>query len=140
MANVDEQLDQLEERHDDLYATCHYRSCIRISEERRRLAQAESRLGHYLDASFAGMGRGAGNCQMELLLSFLHNPNYHLRPVLDCIQEHIEPLREQLMWGFDYPYMITGFRNEHPRAGMAFNASKDRGDIVKFYDDITSED
>jgi hypothetical protein len=36
--------------------------------------------------------------------------------------------------------MITGFRNEHPRAGMAFNASKDRGDIVKFYDDITSED
>lgn len=102
--------------------------------------QALIKGANYLDASFAGMGRGAGNCQMELLLSFLHNPNYHLRPVLDCIQEHIEPLREKLMWGFDYPYMITGFRNEHPRAGMAFNASKDRGDIVKFYDDITSED
>ncbi|HIG16392.1 MAG TPA: hypothetical protein EYQ31_03350 [Candidatus Handelsmanbacteria bacterium] len=60
--------------------------------------------------------------------------------MLDCIQQHIEPMREKLMWGFDYPYMITGVRNEHPRSGMAFNASKDRGDIVKFYDELTAEE
>ena len=102
--------------------------------------QAIIKGANYLDASFAGLGRGAGNCQMELLLGFLHNPKYHLRPVLDCIQEHIEPMREKLMWGFDYPYMMTGLLNEHPRSGMAFNASKDRGDIVKFYDEITAEE
>ena len=86
------------------------------------------------DASFAGLGRGAGNCQMELLLGFLHNPKFRLRPVLKCIEEHIEPMRSQLLWGYDYPYMITGLLNEHPRAGMAFNASEDRGKIVQFYD------
>ncbi|MDP7363406.1 MAG: nucleoid-structuring protein H-NS, partial [Candidatus Latescibacteria bacterium] len=102
--------------------------------------QAIIKGANYLDASFAGLGRGAGNCQMELLLGFLHNPKYHLRPVLDCIQEHIEPMREKLMWGFDYPYMMTGLLNEHPRSGMVFNASKDRGDIVKFYDEITAEE
>ena len=102
--------------------------------------QALIKGANYLDASFAGLGRGAGNCQMELLLSFLHNPAYHLRPVLDCIQQYIEPLREKLMWGFDYPYMVTGVLNEHPRSGMAFNASKDRGDIVKFYDQMTAEE
>ena len=102
--------------------------------------QAIIKGANYLDASFAGMGRGAGNCQLELLLSFLHNPDYHLRPVLAAIQEHIEPLREKLMWGYDYPYMVTGILNEHPRSGMAFNASKDRGDIVKFYDDMTTEE
>jgi 4-hydroxy 2-oxovalerate aldolase len=93
-----------------------------------------------LDASMAGLGRGAGNCPMELLLSFLHNPKFRLRPVLQCIQEKIEPMREELGWGYDYPYMLTGVMNQHPRAGMAFNASEDRGNIVKFFDNMDTED
>src|SRR5512142_2212731 len=56
-----------------------------------------------LDATLAGLGRGAGNCPMELLIGFLHNPKYHLRPVLKCIQETIEPLRAKVGWGFDLP-------------------------------------
>ena len=102
--------------------------------------QAIVKGANMLDASFAGLGRGAGNCQMELLIGFLHNPKYRLRPILGCIQEHIEPLREKLLWGYDYPYMVTGMLNEHPRSGMAFNVSKDKGNIVKFYDDMTSEE
>ena len=90
-----------------------------------------------LDGSMAGLGRGAGNCPMELLVGFLHNPRFRLRPILQCIQEHIEPMREKLMWGFDIPYMMTGLLNQHPRAGMNFNASADRGDFAKFYDTIT---
>ena len=92
------------------------------------------------DASFAGLGRGAGNCQMELLLGFLHNPKFRLRPVLKCIEEHVEPLRSKLLWGYDYPYMITGLLNQHPRAGMAFNASEDRGRIVQFYDQMDEQE
>lgn len=102
--------------------------------------QAIIKGANFLDASFAGLGRGAGNCQMELLLSFLHNPEYKLRPVLKCIEQHIEPMRADLGWGYDYPYMVTGILNQHPRSGMAFNASKDRGGIVKFYDQMTSEE
>ena len=93
-----------------------------------------------LDASMAGLGRGAGNCPIELLVGFLHNPKLRLRPILQCIQQHIEPLREELMWGFDTPYMITGLLNQHPRTAMSFNASVDRGDLVKFLDSITEEE
>jgi len=93
-----------------------------------------------LDASMAGLGRGAGNCPMELLVGFLHNPKLQLRPILQCIQQHIEPLREKLLWGFDVPYMMTGLLNQHPRSSMSFNASKDRGDIVKFFDMITEKE
>ena len=75
-----------------------------------------------LDASIAGLGRGAGNCQLELLVSFLHNPKLQLKPILECIQQSIEPLREKLMWGFDVSYLITGLLNQHPRAAMEFNA------------------
>jgi 4-hydroxy 2-oxovalerate aldolase len=93
-----------------------------------------------LDASIAGLGRGAGNCPIELLVGFLHNPKFRLRPILQCIQQYIEPLREKLMWGFDTPYMITGLLNQHPRAAIKFNASEDRGDIVKFFDSISEEE
>jgi 4-hydroxy 2-oxovalerate aldolase len=93
-----------------------------------------------LDASMAGLGRGAGNCPIELLVGFLHNPKFRLRPILQCIQQYIEPLREKLMWGFDTPYMITGILNQHPRAAIEFNASEDKGNIVKFFDLISEEE
>ena len=87
-----------------------------------------------LDASIAGLGRGAGKCQLELLVSFLHNPKLPLKPIIECIQQPIEPLREKLMWGFDVSYLITGLLNQHPRAAMEFNAKGDKGNITEFFD------
>ncbi len=91
---------------------------------------------NFIDATMGGLGRGAGNCQMELLLGFLHNPKYKLRPVLECLQKHIEPLRSKLGWGFDIPYMLTGLYNRHPRSAIEFNASDAKGDYTEFYDQI----
>ena len=93
-----------------------------------------------LDGSIAGLGRGAGNCSLELLLGFLHNPKYRLRPILQCIQDHVEPMREQLRWGFDIPYMITGMLNQHPRSAIRHNASENRDDIVRFFDEMIEEE
>jgi 4-hydroxy 2-oxovalerate aldolase len=93
-----------------------------------------------LDATMAGLGRGAGNCPMELLIGFLHNPKYNLRPILECVQNHVEPLRAKLLWGFDLPYMLTGLLNQHPRAAIKFKASPEPGDIARFYDAIIDEE
>ena len=89
-----------------------------------------------LDATMAGLGRGAGNCPMELLIGFLHNPKYNLLPILRCVQDTIEPMRSKLMWGFDLPYMLTGFLNQHPRAAIKFKEAKTPGDIVDFYNEV----
>ncbi len=86
-----------------------------------------------LDATMAGLGRGAGNCPLELLIGFLHNPKYNLLPILRCVQQIVEPMRAKLLWGFDLPYMLTGFLNEHPRAAIKFQEAKDKGSIVDFY-------
>jgi 4-hydroxy 2-oxovalerate aldolase len=95
---------------------------------------------NYLDASMGGLGRGAGNCPMELLLGFLHNPKFSLRPVLKCIQETIEPLRATVRWGPDVPYMLTGLLNQHPRAAIKFNDSDDHDNLVKFFDELIEEE
>ncbi len=93
-----------------------------------------------LDASIGGLGRGAGNCPLELLLSFLHNPKFNLRPVLECLQQHVEPLRAKLRWGYAIPYMVTGHLNQHPRTAMKFMEETDGTDIVRFYDTALEEE
>jgi 4-hydroxy 2-oxovalerate aldolase len=91
------------------------------------------------DATMGGMGRGAGNCHMELLLGFLRNPKFRLRPVYELLQKHIEPLKATVEWGPLVPYNITGQLNMHPRTAIKFRASDERGDFVRFYDQIIND-
>ncbi len=77
---------------------------------------------------------------MELLIGFLHNPKYTLRPVLECVQQAIEPMRASLGWGFSVPYMITGFHNLHPNSAIQWNAGEEKDNVVKFYDKVLSEE
>lgn len=90
----------------------------------------------YLDATMSGMGRGAGNCNMELLLGFLRNPKYSLNPVLKFLQNQMLPLKKTgLVWGCDVQYMLTGQQNQHPRTAIAFTA-KQREDYAAFYQSL----
>ncbi|MCC8073039.1 MAG: aldolase catalytic domain-containing protein [Clostridiales bacterium] len=87
----------------------------------------------YLDATASGMGRGAGNCAMELLLGFLKNPKYNLYSLLTFLENYIIPLKESgVVWGYDVQYMLTGQLNRHPREAMAFTA-ENRHDYCEFY-------
>ncbi len=87
----------------------------------------------YLDATAMGMGRGAGNCAMELLLGFLKNPKYSLYSLLEFIEKYMIPLKQQgVMWGYDLQYMFTGQLNRHPREAMNFTAEH-RSDYCEFY-------
>jgi 4-hydroxy 2-oxovalerate aldolase len=92
----------------------------------------------FLDASVFGMGRAAGNCNTELLVSYLKNPKYELRPILEVIERRMIPLREKVEWGYIIPYMMTGVLNEHPRVAMALRASDDKDKYAEFYDQLTS--
>lgn len=87
----------------------------------------------YLDATAQGMGRGAGNCAMELLLGFLKNPKYNLYSLFTFIEKYMLPLRaEGVVWGYDLQYMMTGQLNRHPREAMSFTEEK-RNDYCEFY-------
>ena len=91
-----------------------------------------------LDATIYGMGRGAGNCPLELLLSFLKNPKFDIRPIVEIIQEQFISLKAEVEWGYHIPYMITGILNEHPRSGMKAMSEKTMPNLRDFYEDLFS--
>ena len=92
---------------------------------------------NYLDATLYGIGRGAGNCPLELLISFLKNPKFKVRPLVDAIEQQILPWQEKIDWGYFIPYMVTGTMNQHPRTAMAHMESDKKNQVTEFYDQMT---
>jgi len=93
---------------------------------------------NYLDGSLYGIGRGAGNCPLELLVSFLKNPKFKVKPLIEVIEKQILPWREKIDWGYFVPYMVTGMLNQHPRSAMAHMESDQKNRITDFYNRITN--
>jgi 4-hydroxy 2-oxovalerate aldolase len=94
----------------------------------------------WLDGTYLAMGRGAGNCAMELLLGFLRNPKFNLYPVLQFIENYMMPMKEQgVVWGYDLQYLMTGILNQHPRTAIAYTKEK-RKDITEFYKEVVAQD
>jgi 4-hydroxy 2-oxovalerate aldolase len=86
----------------------------------------------FVDTTILGMGRGAGNCPTELLLFYLDNPRYDPAPLLDLVGEFTR-MREELRWGYQLPYAITGHYNMHPRDGIDRMASPQRYEVQDLY-------
>lgn len=90
----------------------------------------------YADATYASMGRGSGNCAMELLLSFLKNPKYNVFPAIKFVEEYMKPMiADGVVWGYDLQYMMTGMLNQHPRSAIAFTKEK-RTDYAEYYKEL----
>ncbi|OVE73745.1 nucleoid-structuring protein H-NS [bacterium B17] len=92
-----------------------------------------------VDGTISGIGRGAGNCPLELLLGFLHNPKFSLRPVIETCRDVFTPMSKEMDWGYSIPYAITGQLNQHPRAAIKWRAGDAPDDYVSFYDQLEEE-
>ncbi len=71
-----------------------------------------------IDGTVYGMGRGAGNLPIEILLSFFEKTSvkntYNSLPVLDIIDRYMLDLHKNLKWGYDLSYMLSGIFEVHP--------------------------
>ena len=95
---------------------------------------------NYLDVTVNGMGRGAGNCFSEQLLSFLKNPKYSALPILDLVEKHVLKMKaDGWKWGYDIPYLLTGVMNSHPSSAIKF-IKDGRTDYVNFAHELMEMD
>ena len=99
---------------------------------------------NYLDGTLYGLGRAAGNCPLELLIGFLKNPKFDIRPLLRVIGSDVLPLVKEMEWGYAIPYMVTGILNLHPRGGMKQmnlpDDDEDKTNFEKFFELMATDD
>lgn len=69
-----------------------------------------------IDATMAGMGRGAGNTNTELVMQYMnrkYNAGYDIDTVLDLIDNYIDGIRNMCSWGYSIPYFLAGSYSAH---------------------------
>lgn len=62
-----------------------------------------------LDASVLGMGRGAGNLNLEMMLNYLNSTNgnkYNLEPIISVAETYISKYLKNNEWGYSIPYFL----------------------------------
>lgn len=77
-----------------------------------------------IDACVMGMGRGAGNLNLELFARYLNDKigsNYDLIPMLQVIDKYLHPIYKENFWGYSLPYYLSAINGCHP-------------DYAKYYD------
>ncbi len=70
-----------------------------------------------IDASVFGIGRGAGNLNLELIVKYLNqkfNRNYDLKKIYQVYDECIAEINRNHSWGYSVPYLITADYNCNP--------------------------
>jgi len=70
-----------------------------------------------LDGSIFGMGKGAGNAPLELLIAFMNenfNAQYDINQILEAIDVNVFNLYKQLHWGYSLNAFISASNDCHP--------------------------
>lgn len=86
----------------------------------------------YIDGSIYGMGRGAGNVPVELLMDYLNRrvKQYNIEVLLKTYQDYIKPIFEQYFWGYTHPYYLTASKDMNSVYSWFF-MNKGISDIVE---------
>lgn len=69
-----------------------------------------------IDASLLGMGRIPGNLCIELIADFLNSKygkKYHTKILYNLIGRYIQPIKDEIPWGYSPAYFITAKEEMH---------------------------
>lgn len=83
----------------------------------QKLIEVNNTRNLIIDSSVFGMGRGAGNLCTELLTLYLNentNKSYKTIPILEIIDEFLNPIFIKSPWGYSVPFYIASANNCHP--------------------------
>ncbi|KPA09789.1 nucleoid-structuring protein H-NS, partial [Candidatus Magnetomorum sp. HK-1] len=76
------------------------------------------RLGiNLIDTTIFGMGRGAGNLPLELLLAYFQRiikTKYDIIPILIFLNQYMLPLHKKIGWGYSLSNLLSGLFKCHP--------------------------
>lgn len=71
-----------------------------------------------IDASVYGIGRGAGNLNLELIGKYMnerYGKHYELLPMVDIYDKYIRDIYQKEQWGYSIPFFLTAMHKANPR-------------------------
>ena len=89
-----------------------------------------------IDASVYGIGRGAGNLNLEIIAKYLNEEYgkcYEITPMLEISNDYINAIYSKEQWGFSLPYFLTATYNCNPAYARYYKnlASNEIAEILK---------
>lgn len=87
------------------------------------LVEQELKRDIIIDACVFGMGRGAGNLNMELFVKYLnqnYGKNYRIEPFLEVIDEYLNDIYRREFWGYSLPFYLSATNGCHPNYAKFF--------------------
>lgn len=80
-----------------------------------------------IDACVFGMGRGAGNLNLELFAEYMnenYGTNYKIEPMLEIMDEYLNDIYKSKSWGYSLPLYLSATTGCHPNYAI-YLAEKD---------------
>lgn len=93
-----------------------------------------------IDACVFGMGRGAGNLNLELFAEYMnenYDTNYRLEPMLEIMDEYLEEIYRKKQWGYSLPLYLSASNGCHPNYAI-YIAEKDSLNVKSFNEYLKS--
>lgn len=80
-----------------------------------------------VDACVFGMGRGAGNLNLELFAEYMnenYDTHYKIEPMLEIMDEYLNDIYKKKQWGYSLPLYLSASLGCHPNYAI-YLAEKD---------------
>mgnify|MGYP002671624231 FL=1 len=80
-----------------------------------------------VDASVFGIGRGAGNLNIELFAKYLNeykDKEYNLAPILYLYEKYVKSIFNERKWGYSIPYFLSAYYKCNPSYGEYYGLIK----------------
>lgn len=93
-----------------------------------------------VDACIFGMGRGAGNLNLELFAEYMnenYNSNYSITPMLEIMDQYLMEIYKTKFWGYSLPLYLSASHGCHPNYAI-YLEEKDTLNVKGFNDLLSS--
>ena len=98
-----------------------------------------------IDASVYGIGRGAGNLNLEIIAKYMneyYGKQYEIFPMLEVYEKYIKAIYEKEQWGYSVPYYLTATYNCNPNYARycANHLHSSASDLVYIMKNLSAEE
>lgn len=90
-----------------------------------------------VDACVFGMGRGAGNLNLELFAEYMnenYDTQYRIKPMLEIMDEYLNDVYKKKSWGYSLPLYLSACNSCHPN--YAIHLAEKDSLSVKAFDEL----